>query len=130
MHRHNEKTVDDNKKHKRNLSTPIILSGDYSNDSATSDRLSIAFNGIFSPRTRPKPYNQEIMAEAFSDSSMSRVAKSGVVNGRLNSIMDTESELEGVSRQSSIRLRNHRNSEGYKSERIYNEPGKHIKKLS
>ena len=128
MYRSNDKIVEDNKKHKRNSSFPIICVSDCSNETIASERISKKFNGIFSYK-RFKTFSREDMAGTISDDpSIARMANGGVPKGQPIVLNGTDSELEGVSRQSSIRLTHHRNSEGHKSDINRNsiEPGMYI----
>jgi len=96
MCRYNEKTVQDNKKHKRNLSSPIFFVRDHGNVSKSGERIGTSRNGKFPGRIIPT-FNREKMAGAVSDdpSMSNRMANGMLVNGSPGLINGTDSELEG-----------------------------------
>ena len=125
----NGKTVvEDNKKHKRNLSTPIqYCISDYVGNVSTSDAERIVttrgVTGIFSSR-RFRNFNRENMAGAVSDDpTMSRMTNEMLINGGSQLTFNgTDSELEGYMRHSAMQL-NHQNSVVSQSEMNAHEPG-------
>lgn len=111
MCRYNEKTVQDNKKHKRNLSSPIFFVRDHGNVFKPGERIGTSRNGKFPGRIFPT-FNRENMAGAVSDDpSMSRMTNGMLVNGNPVLFNGTDSELEGYTNHghSAIQL-HHQNS--------------------
>ena len=88
--------MEDNKKHKRSLSSPIFYLREYGNLSTSTERKRISHSGIFSPRRR-QTFNREAMAGAVSDDpSMSRTRNGMLLNGSPFLVNGTDSELEGI----------------------------------
>ena len=114
MCRYNEKVVEDNKKHKRNLSSPIFFVRDHGNLFKSGEQKGTLRNGIF-PSRLILTFNPENMAGTVSDDpSMSRMTNGVLVNGSPCLINGTDSELEGYNRHgqfghSAIQL-HHQNS--------------------
>jgi hypothetical protein len=109
MCRYNEKTGQDNKKHKRNLSSPIFFVRDHGNVFKPGERIGTSRNGKFPGRIFPT-FNRENMAGAVSDDpSMSRMTNGMLVNGNPVLFNGTDSELDGQFGHSAIQL-HHQNS--------------------
>ena len=136
MNNNNEKTIaEDNKKHKRNLSSPATISiSDYEGNVSTSGteriiRTPRRSRGIFLSRRFKTSYKDRMAGAVSDDPSMSRMTNGmHVINGTPFFVNGTDSELEGYNRQSAMQL-NHKNSISQIVESNDNEPGNYGFKL-